>query len=57
VLGSQRPLPAADRWGCSRQDVDVIRAADRAIVASIDLGDRAHAAMASPDDRWILNRK
>ena len=34
--------------------VYVIRASDRAIVASIDVGDQAHAAMASPDDRWIL---
>jgi DNA-binding beta-propeller fold protein YncE len=34
--------------------VYVIRTADRAIVASIDVGDQAHGAVASPDDRWIL---
>ena len=34
--------------------VYVIRASDRSIVASIDVGEQAHAAMASPDDRWIL---
>ena len=34
--------------------VYVIRTADRSIVASIDVGDQAHGAMASPDDRWIL---
>lgn len=34
--------------------VYVIRASDRAIVASIDVGVQAHGAMASPDDRWIL---
>jgi DNA-binding beta-propeller fold protein YncE/ketosteroid isomerase-like protein len=34
--------------------VYVIRAADRRIVASIDVGLQAHGAMASPDDRWIL---
>src|SRR5688572_20859915 len=34
--------------------VYVIRAADRTIVASIDVGEQAHGAVASPDDRWIL---
>jgi DNA-binding beta-propeller fold protein YncE len=34
--------------------VYVIRAADRTIVASIDVGEQAHGAMASPDDRSIL---
>ena len=34
--------------------VYIIRASDRRIVASIDVGDQAHGAMASPDDRWIL---
>jgi DNA-binding beta-propeller fold protein YncE len=34
--------------------VYVIRAADRAIVASIDVGEQAHGAVPSPDDRWIL---
>lgn len=34
--------------------VYVIRASDRSIVASIDVGDQAHGAIASPDDRWIL---
>jgi DNA-binding beta-propeller fold protein YncE len=34
--------------------VYVIRSSDRAIVASIDVGEQAHGAMASPDDRWIL---
>ena len=34
--------------------VYVIRSADRAIVASIDVGEQAHGAVASPDDRWIL---
>lgn len=34
--------------------VYVIRASDRTVVASIDVGDQAHGAMASPDDRWIL---
>ncbi len=34
--------------------VYVIRAADRAMVASIDVGDQAHGAVASPDDKWIL---
>ena len=34
--------------------VYVIRASDRTIVASIDVGEQAHGAVASPDDRWIL---
>jgi DNA-binding beta-propeller fold protein YncE len=34
--------------------VYVIRSSDRAIVASIDVGEQAHGAVASPDDRWIL---
>ena len=34
--------------------VYVIRSADRTIVASIDVGEQAHGAVASPDDRWIL---
>jgi hypothetical protein len=34
--------------------VYVIRAADRAIVASIDVGEQAHGAMPSPDNKWIL---
>lgn len=34
--------------------VYVIRASDRSIVASIDVGEQAHGAMASPDDRWII---
>ena len=34
--------------------VYVIRASDYAVVASIDVGEQAHGAMASPDDRWIL---
>jgi DNA-binding beta-propeller fold protein YncE len=34
--------------------VYVIRAADRTIVASIDVGEQAHGALASPDDKQIL---
>jgi DNA-binding beta-propeller fold protein YncE len=34
--------------------VYVIRSADRTLVASIDVGEQAHGAIASPDDRWIL---
>lgn len=34
--------------------VYVIRASDRTVVASIDVGEQAHGAMASPDDGWIL---
>ena len=34
--------------------VYVIRGSDRSVVASIDVGEQAHGAMASPDDRWIL---
>ena len=34
--------------------VYVIRSSDRAVVASIDVGEQAHGAVASPDDRWIL---
>ena len=34
--------------------VYIIRAADRKIVASIDVGEQAHGAIASPDDRQIL---
>jgi DNA-binding beta-propeller fold protein YncE len=34
--------------------VYIIRASDRSIVASIDVGEQAHGAMPSPDDRWIL---
>ena len=34
--------------------VYILRGSDRAVVASIDVGEQAHGAMASPDDRWIL---
>lgn len=34
--------------------VYIIRARDRSVVASIDVGEQAHGAMPSPDDRWIL---
>ena len=34
--------------------VYIIRAADRKIVASIDVGEQAHGALASPDDKQIL---
>lgn len=34
--------------------VYIIRASDRSIVASIDVGAQAHGAVPSPDDRWIL---
>lgn len=34
--------------------VYIIRASDRSVVASIDVGVQAHGAMPSPDDRWIL---
>lgn len=34
--------------------VQVMRTADRRIVASIDVGEQAHAAVASPDDSLIL---
>ncbi len=34
--------------------VYILRASDRSIIASIDVGDQAHGAMPSPDDRWIL---
>ena len=34
--------------------VYVIRGSDRAIVASIDVGEQAHGAIVSPDDKWIL---
>ncbi len=34
--------------------VYVIRAADRKVVASIDVGEQAHGALASPDDTQIL---
>jgi DNA-binding beta-propeller fold protein YncE len=34
--------------------VQVIRAADRAVVASIDVGEQAHGALPSPDDSFIL---
>jgi DNA-binding beta-propeller fold protein YncE len=34
--------------------VYVIRSSDRTIVASIDVGEQAHGAVASPDGRWIL---
>lgn len=34
--------------------VYIIRASDRAIVGSVDVGEQAHGAIASPDDRWLL---
>jgi DNA-binding beta-propeller fold protein YncE len=34
--------------------VQVIRAADRKVVASIDVGDQAHGAAPSPDDKLLL---
>lgn len=34
--------------------VYVIRGSDRAIVGSVDVGEQAHGALASPDDKWIL---
>ena len=34
--------------------VYVIRGSDKAIVGSIDVGEQAHGAMASPDDKWLL---
>ena len=34
--------------------VYIIRAADRTVVASIDVGEQAHGALASPDDKQIL---
>ncbi len=34
--------------------VYIIRGSDHTVVASIDVGEQAHGAMASPDDRWIL---
>jgi DNA-binding beta-propeller fold protein YncE len=34
--------------------VYVIRGSDKAVVGSIDVGDQAHGAMASPDDKWLL---
>ncbi|MFN0073458.1 MAG: YncE family protein [Chloroflexota bacterium] len=34
--------------------VYVIRGSDRTVVGSIDVGEQAHGAIASPDDTWIL---
>jgi hypothetical protein len=34
--------------------VTVIRTADRRVVASIDVGEQAHGALASPDDSFVL---
>jgi DNA-binding beta-propeller fold protein YncE len=34
--------------------VYVIRGSDKSIVGSVDVGEQAHGAIASPDDRWIL---